>query len=677
MRLTLKIITAILFFFLTVAIHPEEKMKTDLMPVPSKIEWRDGQFKLNHDFTLVVKGNTDKRVYPAATRMLRRLSGRTGLFFPQDFITAETSVDKPSMIINVTSPAKVDVNMEEDYSLEINSGLITLNAQTDIGALRGMETLLQLLSSDKDGYYLPNVNIEDKPRFRWRGLMIDVARHWMPIDVIKRNVDAMAAVKMNVLHLHLSEDQGFRIESKVFPKLHELGSDGFYFTQEEIKDIIKYCDDRGIRVYPEFDIPGHSTAWFVAFPELASAPGPYTIERGWGIKDPVFNPTIEETYQFFDKFFGEMAALFPDEYFHIGGDENNGKHWNANKDIQKFMKDNNIPDNHALQTYFNQRILEILTKHNKKMVGWDEILHPGMPKNIVIQSWRGSKFLFESASAGYTGILSNGYYIDLYQSAEFHYLNDPIPPDTTLDEKTTANIWGGEVTSWAELVTPEIIDSRIWPRTAVIAERLWSPQNIRDVDDMYRRMSIISIQLEELGLLHEKNQAMLLRRLIQGRDIETIRILTEVVEPVKIYTRHNQGVKYLQHSPYTRIVDAAFPESWLAREFRIEVQKFVSDKNKESEKKITEMMNKWNENHSGFLKYAEAAPVLREVVILSEKLAALSKAGLEAIQMINNGKNNNNWSAAKLDLLKESKKPAGQVELAVVPGFEILFNAVK
>jgi hexosaminidase len=322
-----------------------------------------------------------------------------------------------------------------------------------------------------------------------------------------------------------------------------------------------------------------------------------------------------------------MSALFPDEYMHIGGDENNGKHWAANENIQMYMKEKNIKDAHELQTYFNTRILEILTRYGKKMVGWDEILQPGMPKNIVIQSWRGRKALYESAAAGYTGILSNGYYIDLIQPAEFHYLNDPIPPDTTLPESSVKNIWGGEATMWAELVTPENVDSRIWPRTAAIAERLWSPQNVRDVDDMYRRMKVIALQLEELDLKHIRNQDMMLRRLVSGYDIQTLKTLTEVVEPVKIYTRHRQGRTYTSFSPYTRVVDAAQPESMIGRDFRLEIQKYAADKNEASEDKLRSWMQKWSDNHQEFVALTDKAPVLKENIMLSENLAKLSKAG--------------------------------------------------
>jgi hexosaminidase len=442
----------------------------NLMPVPQKIDVKSGKFRLNNSFNMAVTGNPNQRLYSGATRMLHRLDNKTGLFFSQDVITKENSDASAAFRIGVKRPGKVVLHEDESYQLTITPQRVELSAETDLGALHGLETVLQLLSIDETGYYFPAVSISDTPRFPWRGLLIDVARHFMPVDVIKRNIDGLAAVKMNVMHWHLTDDQGFRIESKTFPKLHQLGSDGMYYTQEQVRDIVQYADERGIRVVPEFDIPGHATSWFVGYPELASAPGPYTIERKFGIKNPTFNPTKEETYQFMDAFFKEITALFPDEYMHIGGDENNGKQWKANTLILEYMKANNIKDNHELQGYFNERILKILTKYNKKIAGWDEILQSGFPKSIVIQSWRGKKSLYKAAEQGYQAILSNGYYIDLAWSTDRHYLNDPIPADAAISDEQKKQILGGEATMWSELVTEETIDSRIWPRTAAIAE---------------------------------------------------------------------------------------------------------------------------------------------------------------------------------------------------------------
>jgi len=315
-----------------------------LMPYPSNIVLSEGKFRFEKSFSVSVERIESDRVTNSVNRILHLLSDRTGYFLDHPNLLRDSLVI-PKMIIHFKRIGELKVKEDESYNLVIGNNLINLTAPTDIGILRGIATLSQLLSTDDSGFYFPNVTIEDKPRFPWRGLMIDVCRHYMPIDVIKRNLDGMAAVKLNVFHWHLADDQGFRIESKSLPKLHEMGSDGLYFTHEEIKEVIDYAAERGIRVIPEFDIPGHSTSWLVGYPELASAPGPYTIERKFGIMDPTFNPTIEATYEFFDKFFKEMSALFPDEYLHIGGDENNGKQWDSNESIQDFMRENGIENN--------------------------------------------------------------------------------------------------------------------------------------------------------------------------------------------------------------------------------------------------------------------------------------------------------------------------------------------
>lgn len=670
----------LLYLALFIIILADTKMISqtlNLMPLPESISYGEGKFVLTHSFDIFITGNTDKRIYPYATRVLRRLSGRTGLFFPQDNITENSTSDTADCIISVEQPGKVLLNEDESYSLQVLKNKIFLKAKTDLGALRGLETLLQLLQNDGTVYFFPVVTIDDKPRFPWRGLMIDACRHFMPVDVIKRNLDAMASVKLNVFHWHLSEDQGFRVECKAFPKLHQLGSDGLYYTQTQIKDILAYAEERGIRVIPEFDIPGHSTSWFVGYPELASAPGPYAIERQWGIFDPTFNPTIEETYKFFDAFFKEMCELFPDEYMHIGGDENNGHQWNKNEQIQKFMKENGLKSNHDLQTLFNKRILAILTKYDKKMIGWDEIFQPDLPNNVVIHSWRGTEALAKSAQQGYMGILSNGYYIDLIQPTDFHYLNDPVPADSKLSDTEKKFILGGEATMWSEFVVPENVDSRIWPRTAAIAERFWSSANVRNVDDMYHRLENVNFRLEELGITHLKNQEMMLRRLTNNNDCTALKTLVDVIEPVKIYARNGQGVQYYSFSPYTRVVDAAFPDANVAREFRKLVDEFLAGK-KELKNDITAQLTLWKNNHNKLERTINLSPVIKEIEPLSLNLNLLSETGLEILSLLEKKqKPKEAWLKEKENLLLESKKPYGQTELMIVSAIEKLLNAVK
>ncbi|NOX96801.1 MAG: family 20 glycosylhydrolase [Nitrospirae bacterium] len=656
----------------------EETEELNLMPVPKQITRGDGLFRLSDSFTIAIQGKKGgARLGKAVTRTLRRLSDRTGIFFSQDFIRPGGNVQDADFIISCNRQGKLILHEDESYQLRITPEKIELSAETDIGILRGLATFNQLLNADEKGYYFPSVEIKDAPRFPWRGLLIDVGRHFMPVEVIKRNLSGMAAVKMNVLHLHLTEDQGFRVECKTFPKLHELGSDGFYYTQEQIKDIISYAADRGIRVMPEFDMPGHATSWFVGYPELSSAPGrKYTIARKWGIKDPTMDPTREETYVFLDKFFAEMTALFPDRYIHIGGDENNGRQWNANPDIQAYMKAHNIPDNHALQRYFNQRILKILQKYNKKMVGWDEIFQPELPKDIVIQSWRGQTALIKAAQKGYQTILSNGYYIDLIQPASYLYLNDPLPKGALLTEKQKKYILGGEATMWGEFVSPETIDSRIWPRTAVIAERLWSPGSIRDVDDMYRRLPVVSLRLEELGLLHEKNYGMMLRRLANSHDITALKTLVDVLEPVKGYKRGSLR-EYTSYSPLTRVVDAARPDAVVARHFRELVNSYLSG-NKGTKDEIVSWLNLWKNNHGKLLIVINRSPILKEVEPLSRDLSDLAGVGLQALKFRNEHKKpSEEWIQENLIKIEKAKEPRGETELMIVSAVEKLVESSK
>src|ERR1044072_8056215 len=549
--------------------------KLDLMPVPTSITFHNERLAVDSNFRVATRGHSDARLQAAIARFMKRLEGRTVLTLNNALAPDDQTTP---LIIQTQGPGKDIPGLGEDesYRIDITRRQGILSAPTVIGAIRGLETVLQLLDADRNGYFLPGVQIDDRPRFPWRGVMIDVARHFQTMEVLKRNLDGMAAMKMNVFHWHLSEDQGFRAGSKKFPKLHQLGSDGNYFTQEQVKEIIAYARDRGIRVVPEFDIPGHSTSWLVGYPELGSAPGPYTIERRPGIFEPALDPTREDVYKFLDGFLSEMAALFPDAYMHIGGDENEGKQWDRNPAIQAYMKAKGIKDNHALQAYFNTRLLKILQKHGKKMIGWDEVLQPDLPKDIVIHSWRGTAALAEAARKGYDGILSNGYYIDLMQPASQHYAADPLPADSTLTPEEARHVLGGEATMWGEWVTPETIDSRIWPRTAAIAERLWSPRSVNDVNDMYRRMAVISLQLEELGLTHKKNQAMMLRRLMRSDDIGPLRTLVSILEPVKEYRRYDQRPQTML-SPLTGVVDATLPDSDAARRFAWMVDAFLAD----------------------------------------------------------------------------------------------------
>jgi hexosaminidase len=477
---------------------------------------------------------------------------------------------------------------------------------------------------------------------------------------------------MNVLHWHLADDQGFRVEVRSLPGLHERGSDGLYYTQAQVRDLIAYAADRGIRVVPELDLPGHATAWLAAYPELASAPGPYEIERSWGIFDPTINPISEQTYAFFDTLFAEMALLFEDELIHIGGDENNGRQWLANPEIVAFMDEHGYDTPLQLQRYFNERLLEILTRHGKRMIGWDEIFQEGLPTSIVIQSWRGRGSLLEAARLGYSGLLSNGYYIDLIQPTDVHYLNDPLPEGSGLSAEEAARILGGEATMWAEYVSPETVDSRIWPRTAAIAERLWSPASVRDVADMYRRLDRISLLLEELGLEHERNRPVMLRRLCQCRDIGPLEVLLGTIEPVKRYNRGRLR-KHTQLAPLTRMVDAAWPDATPARQLRWKVDHLLEDRTENQAEDqaerdaIRRQLETWRENHAALQETFRTSPALAEIVPMSAALAEVSTIGLEALELLDGpDQAPEPWLRQRLERLEEARASHGQTELMIV-----------
>jgi hexosaminidase len=648
----------------------------NLMPVPASVRFQKERLAVDSNFKVATRGHSDARLQAGIARFMRRLEGRTVLTLAPG-LAADDQMTQ--LIIHAQGPGQniPSVRENESYRLDITRRQALLTAPTVVGALRGLETLLQLLDADRDGYFFPGVQIDDQPRFPWRGLLIDVARHFHTMEVLKRNLDAMAAVKMNVFHWHLTEDQGFRVESKKFPKLHQLGSDGNYYTQEQVKEIIAYARDRGIRVVPEFDIPGHSTSWLVGHPELGSAPGPYTIERRPGIFEPALDPTREEVYRFLETFLGEMAALFPDEYLHIGGDENEGKQWDRNPAIQAYMKQKGIKDNHALQAYFNTRLLKILQKHGKKMIGWDEILQPGLPNDVVIHSWRGTAALAEAAKKGYDGILSNGYYIDLIQPASQHYVPDPLPADSTLTPEEAKHVLGGEATMWAEWVTPETIDSRIWPRTAAIAERLWSPRNVTDVNDMYRRLAVISIQLEELGLTHKKNQDMMLRRIVRNDDIGPLKTLVSVIEPVKEYRRYEMRPQTML-SPLTGAVDATTPDSEAGRKFSWMVKEFLDDAPRYQlyRPELSQMLADWQTSGASLVPLIDRSPSLREIKPLADNLSVLGATGLEAISYLKLGMPPpKEWRETSIAKLDAAAKPYGALEFVVIAGVKQLVLA--
>jgi hexosaminidase len=633
----------------------------NVMPLPAFVQVQPGKLKLEGSFTISSDGYTDARLQAAILRLQQRLEGRSGIVLPLGIAPNGKSATL-KVGVREGGTAYPGLGDDESYALVIDGTGATLSANTVWGALHGMETLLQLVSGDHDGYYFPFVDIQDKPRFPWRGLMIDVGRHFQSVEVIKRNIEGLAAVKMNVFHWHLSEDQGFRIESKKYPKLQEMGSNGLYYTQEQVREVIAFAADRGVRVIPEFDMPGHAGAWMVGYPQLASAPGPYTIQTHWGVFDPVMDPTREETYWFLDGFIGEMAALFPDEYFHIGGDENNGKQWQANAQIQEFMRAHGYHSTAELQTYFNQRVLQIVQKHGKKMVGWDEILTPDLPKGTVVQSWRGYKSLDQAAREGYGAIWSTDYYLDHMGPAEYYYLSDPLPVGSSLTPEQASHIVGGEVCAWGEFLSPENIDGRIWPRTAAAAERFWSPQNVTNVADMYRRLDVVAVWLEQDGTLQLSSMDKMLRQVSGTAELGPLGVLGKITSPEGVGVREQltRGNPSTQLVPLVHLTDAVVPDPPYRRQFAALVEQLLGDAPKfaVSSDELARTFQEWRDMGPGFAAMAAKAPVLQDASSRVLQLQKLGSTGLEALKYLQSGKNPPaDWKDAQLALVTQAETP--------------------
>jgi len=732
------------------AISEDDRKTLNLMPLPASLKLKKGTLDISSGLQLVYSGPPGEDIDNSTDRLFERLNKA----FQKDFRNGK-------VVLSVTCLANAgevqQVKEDESYSLEVDGKGIHLQANTSYGVLRGMETVFQLCKKEGDQILIPRLVIEDKPRFPWRGVMLDVSRHWMPKEVVLRIIDGMALAKMNVFHWHLSDDQGFRVESKVFTKLHEAGSNGKYYTQAEIREVIRYARQRGIRVVPEFDLPGHSKSWQIAYPELGFTAEAQQFAISNGVFTPPIDPTKESVYTFLDAFVAEMSALFPDPYMHIGGDEVNPKYWNENAAIRDFMQENALEDAHALQAYFNKRMYDILKKHGKQMLGWNEILHPDLGRDIIVQSWTSHRSLFEAVQQGGTAILSNGYYLDLILPAGKHYQVDPlvlegaidIVPDSThwkrygitidiagnpmngelilfdrdpehvfgffsvmqdrqafkngtiskdqlnssfegpvgkmdfkatfekdsmrgeisfgplnfalkgnktggsditgtalpaievikpLSEEEKSRILGGEACQWAEFVDDQNVESRIWPRAAAIAEKLWSPAELtKDTEDMYRRLELFSNMLIVQGARHEQYYEEKLRRLAGKEGAGILKVLVEALEEVKYHGRMPAIMAienlYLPDFALDRVVDAARPESLSARKFNQMTEQWQAEpKNEEVAAKIKVQLTAWQGNHATLVPLVEKHEKLKDIENISKVLSEVSAAALKKME---------------------------------------------
>ena len=486
------------------------------------------------------------------------------------------------------------VSMDESYRLSLAEGVIALSSNTGWGALRGLATLAQLA---RHGQLFAGLTIVDRPRFPWRGLLLDVARHFFPVQSLMSVIDGLAALKMNVLHLHLSDDQACRFPSASYPK---LASDEHY-SIDELHGLVRFAADRGVRVIPELDMPGHVTSWLTAYPEWGSEPAAPSLR--FGVHKACLNPLNENVYGAIEILLGELAEVFPDDYVHVGGDEVSSVWWRRDPVIAAHLESQGMTT-HDLQNAFLVRVCAMVSKLGKQPIGWDEILHPDMP-DCVVQNWRGATTRDRALALTKPVLVSAPYYLDLHYAADIYYGFDPEAPQSqwlkqedalqddprlchiaagiewtkqwregSLDFAGEVSVMGGEACLWAELVDPAVLGTRLWSRLPAVAERLWSPANCTDVDSMYRRLQACWLSLPEEPELTAR------RRLHEmGFAADQVSLLS-LLEPVKWYGRllgeqaltarlagseMPKARPYQANTPLDRVADFLPPESMAAR----------------------------------------------------------------------------------------------------------------
>ena len=427
----------------------------------------------------------------------------------------------------------------EWYSLQVASDHIALTATNEEGLFRGSRTLIQLLEQGKSTASIPCLTITDHPRFAWRGMHLDVVRHFFPVPFVKKYIDLLARYKMNSFHWHLTDDQGWRIEIKKYPKLTEIGGwrkgsqvgpyswqkydstrYGGFYTQDEIREVVAYAKARHINVVPEIEMPGHAMAALSAYPNLGCTGGPYEAQRGWGVFDDVFCAGNDTVFTVLEDVLTEVMALFPSEYIHVGGDECPKEQWKVCPKCQARMKAEGLKDEHELQSYFIQRIEKFVNSKGRKIIGWDEILEGGLAPNAAVMSWRGTEGGVAAAQTGHYAVMTPGdyCYFDHYQgdpaneplaigghtTVQKVYSYEPIPAELNAEE--AKYILGAQANMWTEyILTPEHVEYMALPRMLALAEVLWSPKEKRDEADFLIRLEAEFPKLDAMNLNYAKS----------------------------------------------------------------------------------------------------------------------------------------------------------------------------
>ncbi|CCG85739.1 family 20 glycosylhydrolase [Erwinia piriflorinigrans] len=717
-----------------------------LMPWPQKVELAaDGaSLTLVAPLDIQVRGDNLQEALPRWQQRLARQTGKPYYPLSPGATPVQINIAKP--VAPVPQP-----DSDESYRLVVSQNGVRLDSATRFGAMRGMETLLQLVQNGA----LPLVTIDDRPRFSWRGIMIDSARHFMPVETLKRQIDGIAAARMNVFHWHLTDDQGWRFASRGFPQLQEKASGGLWYSAQQMRDVVSYATDRGVRVVPEIGLPGHTSALAVAMPQLFALPGRYKLEHGWGVFKPLLDPTNEQVYRLIDQLVGEVAAIFPDPYLHIGSDELDDAQWRQSERIRQFMTQHKLTDSHGLHAYFTQRVEKILAKHQRRAIVRNGVSYRDLPGSFVIQSWQGVDTLEEMAKHNYRGILSTGFNLDQAQTAAFHYRNEVWPqglnggdrvragetaqswqfvlprlkgdslqgsftlidnasrwrgfidfadrprrmvshlrwlsptqltfrvdsglgelqPVLSLAGERLSGYWrvgnvryptigsrlaqipqgvepvllskaqlrenlpGGEVVLWSEMVDENNIDTRLWPRAFVVAERLWSSSDVTDEENMYQRLAAVDRwSALSVGLQQHAQIQLQMMRLANSSDTTPLQIFVEALEPAQHDTRPH--LKYCaghasQMQPLNQLADILPAESNKVRELDRQVDALIDNRgDRQAALAIRRQLRLWQENIPQVESLLAQNPQLRSLLPLADRVEAISTMGLSLVDAI-------------------------------------------
>jgi hexosaminidase len=490
--------------------------RVSIIPKPAKMEAKSGSFYLNPKTKIVVEAKLDEGL-AVGEELASKLRQATG--YPFELLKADGKKYRNSIALRTSdSLAKLG---NEGYLLSVDKDLVKIEALAPAGLFYGVQSLYQLLPPQIEAsratagisWSVPCVRIEDRPRFLWRGVHLDVSRHFFPKDSVKKYIDYLAMYKMNTFHWHLTEDQGWRIEIKKYPKLTEIGAwrretmydgipHGGFYTQDEIREVVDYARKHFITVVPEIEMPGHSQAALASYPELSCSGGPFRVGIEWGVIYDVYCAGNEKTFEFLQDVLSEVIDLFPGEFVHIGGDEVPKLRWQNCVKCQARIKAEGLANENELQSYFVKRIERFLNAKGKRLLGWDEILEGGLAPNATVMSWRGIVGGIEAAKSGHDVVMTptSHCYFDYYQGLfdepkaiggylpiEKVYSYEPVPAELTAEE--ARHILGAQANIWTEYMPDfQQVEYMLLPRLLALSEAVWSKKELRNYQDFSRRI---------------------------------------------------------------------------------------------------------------------------------------------------------------------------------------------